>query len=98
MDAAFVEAWRAVCQVLGGAFTQQTGVTFLRITTGWVLCRSKPTVTTLVCTIGHSLLGHDPKHWTVYERFFSRASWSLDALSGLLLERVVLPLIDQGGL
>ncbi len=97
MDAAFVEAWRAVCQVLGGAFSQQTGVTFLQIATGWVMCRSKPTVTNLICTIGDSLLGHDAKHWTVYERFFYRASWSLDSLSELLLKRVVLPMIDRGG-
>lgn len=42
-------------------------------------------------------MGHVAKHWTVYERFFSRARWSLDDLSRLLLKRVVVPLIDGHG-
>lgn len=97
MDAALITAWKAICQELAPAFTRPTFVTFLHIVTGWVLCRSKPTVTSLVCTIGGSLLGHVAKHWTVYERFFYRARWSLDDLSGLLLRRVVVPLIDGHG-
>ena len=56
MDATLVTAWKALCQLLAPAFTQPTSVTFLHIATGWVLCRSKPTVTNLVCTIGRSLL------------------------------------------
>ena len=95
MDAAFVEAWRATCQAVGGTLTQPSCVTFLQIATGWVLCRSKPTVTNLVRTIGGSLLGHAAKHWTTYERFFYRAEWSLDTLSELLLRRVVVPLINR---
>ncbi len=97
MDAALVTAWKAICQDLAPAFTRPTFVTFLHIATGWVLCRSRPTVTSLICTIGGSLLGHVAKHWTVYERFFSRARWSLESLSRLLLTRVVVPLIDQHG-
>ncbi len=97
MDAALVTAWKAICQELAPAFTRPTFVTFLHIATGWVLCRSRATVTSLICTIGGSLLGYVAKHWTVYERFFSRARWSLDALSHLLLTRVVVPLIDQHG-
>lgn len=97
MDAAFVEAWRAICQALSGAFTQPTCTTFLQIATGWVLCRSKPTVTNLVCTIGDTLVGHAAKHWSVYERFFYRSVWSLERLSQLLFERVVVPLVDQHG-
>lgn len=97
MDATLVTAWTALCQQLASAFTQPTSVTFLHIATGWVLCRSKPTVTNLVGTIGHSLLGHIAKHWTVYERFFYRAVWSLDAISRLLLIRVVAPLVRSHG-
>jgi len=63
-----------------------------------VLCRSKPTVTNLICTIGTSLLGHAAKHWTVYERFFYRAAWELLDLSCLLLVEVVAPLIRACGL
>lgn len=93
MDATLVTGWEALCQLLAPAFTRPTFITFLHIATGWVLCRSRPTVTNLVCTIGTSLLGHAVKHWTVYERFFYRASWSLDEVSRLLLVRVVAPLV-----
>jgi hypothetical protein len=95
MDATLVSGWQALCQLLSPAFTQPTLVTFLHIVTGWVLCRSRPTVTNLACTIGSSLSGHAAKHWTVYEKFFYRAAWSLPEVSGLLLTRVIVPLIDR---
>ncbi len=98
MDAALVTGWEALCQRLGPAFTDPTFLTFLHIATGWVLCRSKPTVTNLVCTIGTSLLGHAAKHWTVYERFFYRSAWTLPEVSRLLLVEVVAPLIRSQGL
>lgn len=95
MDAALVSGWEGLCQLLAPACTRPTLVTFLHIVTGWVLCRSRPTVTNLVCTIGSSLLSHAARHWTVYEKFFYRAAWSLPRLSRLLLTRVVVPLIDR---
>ncbi|MBN1489626.1 MAG: transposase [Phycisphaerae bacterium] len=95
MDATLVAGWEALCQQLAPAFTRPTFVTFLHIATGWVLCRSRPTVTNLVCTIGASLLGHVAKHWTVYERFFYRAAWSLEEVSRLLLVRVIAPLVQD---
>jgi len=98
MDATLVQGWEALCQLLAPAFTRPTAVTFLDIATGWVLCRSAPTVTALVCTIGRALLGHAAKHWTTYERFFYRAVWSLPEVSGLLLVRVVAPLIEAFGI
>lgn len=93
MDATLVMGWEALCQLLAPAFTRPTFTTFLHIASGWVLCRSKPTVTNLVCTIGTSLLGHAAKHWTAYERFFYRAAWLLPEVSRLLLEEVVAPLV-----
>ena len=93
MDATWVTGWEALCHLLGAAFTRPTFITFLHIATGWVLRRSKPTVTNLVCTIGSSLLGHVAKHWTLYERFFYRAVWSLEDVSRLLLVHVVAPLV-----
>jgi hypothetical protein len=95
MDAALVSGWMALCQLLAPAFTQPTFITFLHIATGWLLCRSRPTVTNLYCTAGSSLLGHAARHWTVYEKFFYRAVWSLSDVSRLLLTRVVVPLIDR---
>lgn len=97
MDATLVSGWEAICQQLKAAFIQPTAVTFVHIATGWVLCRSKPTVTSLVGTIGRSLLGHLAKHWTAYERFFYRAAWALPELSRLLLVRVVAPLVESHG-
>ena len=97
MDATLVTAWKALCQELAPAFTAPTFITFLHIATGWVLCRSRPTVTNVICTIGRKLLGHTIKHWTVYERFFYRAAWSLDRLSQLLLARVIVPLHEKEG-
>jgi hypothetical protein len=95
MDAALVSGWMALCQLLAPAFTRPTFITFVHIAAGWALCRSRPTVTNLVCTTGSSLLGHAARHWTVYEKFFYRAAWSLSDVSGLLLTRVVVPLIDR---
>jgi len=95
METTLVQGWSALCQLLAPAFTRPTFTTFLHIVTGWVLCRSRPTVTNLVCTIGQSLLGHAAKHWTTYERFFYRAAWSLPQVSRLLLTRVVAPLIRE---
>jgi len=97
MDVALITAWKALCQELAPAFSRPTCITFLHIATGWVLCRSSPTVTNLVRTIGDNLLGHVNKHWTTYEKFFFRSQWSLDAVSRLLLTRVVAPLVDRHG-
>lgn len=97
MDASLVAAWKDLCQLLSPAFTGPTLVTFLHVASGWVLCRSRPTVTSLVLTIGTRLLGHAAKHWTTYEGFFYRAAWSLGDLSRLLLVRVVMPLVDEFG-
>jgi hypothetical protein len=95
MDAVLVSGWEALCQLLAPAFTRPTFITFLHIVTGWVLCRSRPTVTNLVCTIGSSLCSHAGRHWTVYEKFFYRAAWSLPQISRLLLTRLIVPLIDR---
>lgn len=98
MDATLIACWEALCQQLAAAFTRPTFITFVHLVTGWALCRSKPTVTNLVCTIGARLLGHVAKHWTAYERFFYRAVWSLDELSRLLLVGVVAPLVKEQAL
>jgi len=97
MDATLVAGWKDLCQQLAPAFTAPTLVTFLHLATGWVLCRSRPAVTSLVLTVGERLLGHAARHWVTYERFFYRAAWSLEEVSRLLLVRVVVPLVDAFG-
>ena len=61
--------------------------------TGWeALCQlfapafTKPTLVTFL---------HVAKHWTVYERFFYRAAWSLETVSMLLLQRIAVPLLRR---
>src|SRR4051794_18127776 len=57
MDAELVTAWTDLCQQLAPAFTAPTPVTFLHVATGWVLCRSRPAVTSLVLTAGGGVAG-----------------------------------------
>lgn len=97
MDATLIAGWEALYQALRPAFTSPTFATFVHIATGWTLCRSRPTVTNLVRTIGDRLLGHAAKHWSTYERFFYRARWSPHELGALLLSRVAAPLVRDHG-
>ncbi len=97
MDATLVTAWKSFCQMLEPALAGPTATSLLHVLTGWVLCRSKPTVTNLVRTIGPQLLGVAAQNWTTYEQWFYRRSWSLAAMSRLLLTRVVAPLLASEG-
>src|SRR4051812_11347922 len=97
MDGALIAGWKDVCQQLAPAFTAPTVVTFLHLAAGWVLCRSRPAVTSLAVTVGEKSLGHAARHWVTYERFFYRAAWSPGDVSRLLLVRVVVPLVDGFG-
>lgn len=97
MDATLVTSWKSFCQILEPALAGPTLPTLLHVLTGWVLCRSKPTVTNLVRTIGPRLLGLAARHWTTYEQWFYRRSWSLAAMSRLLLTQVVGPLLEAEG-
>jgi hypothetical protein len=76
---------------LSSAFTRPTAVTFLQLAAGWILTPGVGTVTGMIRTLGVAAT----KHWTVYEKFFYRASWSLDNLSLLLLARLVAPLLGE---
>src|SRR5215212_4877342 len=95
MDAPVVSSWIAFCQLLFPAFTAPSAVTLLHVLTGWTLCRGRAVVTGFVCTIGASLLDRVAKHWTAYEKFFHRAAWEPDEVCGLLLRRVIEPLLQR---
>lgn len=97
MDATLVTSWKSFCQILAPALAGPTLTSLLHVLTGWVLCRSKPTVTNLVRTIGPRLLGVAAQHWTTYEQWFYRRSWSLAKMSRLLLTQVVAPLLAKEG-
>jgi len=95
MDAvSLVSAWNALVNHLSCVFTAPTARVWQQIALGWVLHRGPATVTGMVQTLGDLA----ERHWTVYEKFFYRAAWSLDALCLRLVRHVVYPLIVQSGL
>ena len=94
MDAALVSAWEAILVQLSCVFTEPSARIWQQIALGWILHRGPGTVTGIYRTLGDLA----DRHWTVYEKFFYRAAWSLDRLCIRLLVQVVYPLIQQSGL
>jgi len=94
MDTTFlVSTWNGLVLQLCFVFTEPTAEVWRQIALGWVLRRGPATVTGIFRTLGRLA----DRHWTVYQKFFYRARWSLDALSGALLRYVVLPMILESG-
>jgi hypothetical protein len=92
MDAtALVSVFNQMILQLSSAFTVPTFGTFAQLVVGWVLTPGCGTVSGMIRTLGSGAL----KHWTVYHKFFYRASWTLDDLSLLLLGRLVGPLLSD---
>jgi len=95
MDATFpVSAWNSIILQLGYVFTEPTARTFRQIVLGWVLKRGPTTVTGIFRALGKLA----DRHWTVYQKFFYRAAWSLEQLSQALLIQVIYPMILESGL
>jgi hypothetical protein len=92
--ATLISAWNALVQQLACVFTQPTAAVWQQVVLGWVLHRGPATVTGMIRTLGVLAV----RHWTVYHKFFYRASWRLSDLSARLLRAVVWPLIVEGGL
>jgi hypothetical protein len=91
MDATtLVSVFHQMLHELSNAFTRPTAETFRQLAVGWVLTPHAGTVTGMIRTLGPAAT----KHWTVYQKFFYRASWSMDHLASLLLRRVVGPLLE----
>lgn len=94
MDATFlVSAWNSIILQLCWVFTEPTARTFQQIAWGWVLKRGPTTVTGIFRVLGQLA----DRHWTVYQKFFYRAAWSLDQLSQALLIQVIYPMILESG-
>jgi hypothetical protein len=85
-----VSAFDDMMRELSSAFTQRTGETFRQVAQGWILTPAAGTVTRMIRTLGPEAT----KHWTVYEKFFYRAAWSLGEVSHLLLTRLIRPLLN----
>jgi hypothetical protein len=86
-----VSAFHQMLVQLSGAFTAPTFGTFRQLAVGWILTPGAGTVTGAIRTLGKKAT----KHWTVYHKFFYRASWSLDELCLLALKRLVAPLLGD---
>ena len=57
-------------------FQERSYLTFQWLVLGWVECQGRHTITTVALASG----ALRQRHISVFHRFFSRASWSLDAL------------------
>lgn len=87
-----MEVTGGFAQLLGvfrGVFTAPTFPRFVRIMTGWVMSPRRRFVTDTIVSSDSTREGH----FSLYHRFFSRASWSLDVLWRLLAVLVVDTLI-----
>ena len=94
MDAtSLVSAWNNIVLQLCYIFTEPSARTWQQIVLGWVLRRGPMTVTGIVRTMGDLV----DRHWTVYEKFFYQARWSLKELSVTLLRHVIYPMILESG-
>ena len=78
MDAiSLVSAWNSIVLQLCYIFTEPSARIWRQIALGWVLRRGPMTVTGIFRCLGNLA----DRHWTVYEKFFYRAAWSLKDLS-----------------
>jgi len=94
MDAiSLVSAWNNIVLQLSYIFTEPTAMTWQQIVLGWILKRAPVTVTGIFRTLSNLA----EKHWTVYQKFFYRAVWSLEELSIALLVHVIYPMIIESG-
>lgn len=92
MDATtLVSAFNQMILQISSAFTKPTAETFGQLAIGWLLMPAPGTVTGMIRTLGLWAT----KHWTAYEKFFYRASWSVDRLSHLVLTRLIAPLLGK---
>ena len=94
MDAiSLISAWNSIILQLCYIFTEPTAQTFRQIMLGWVLRRGPATVTGMFRTLGNLA----DKHWTVYQKLFYQATWSLKELSIAVMVHVIYPLIIESG-
>jgi len=94
MDApSLVSAWNALVLQLSYVFTEPTARTWQQLVWGWLFKRGRMTVTGMFSVLGNLA----DRHWTVYQKFFYRASWTLTDLSVALLNQVLYPLIIESG-
>ena len=66
-------------------FTAPSHRTFSLLVAGWIHCLGRRTITGVAVASG----GVDQRHISVFHRFFSRATWSLDAVGQVVFRLAV---------
>lgn len=75
-------------------FSRPTAQSFATVAWGWVSCLGRRTLTHVVSCAGQRA----GKHVASYNRFFSKASWSLEEVWRVLLVQILLPILSSTGL
>ena len=81
--------FQAVFCSFASAFSTPSYANFVTLTTGWMLCQGRHTISRVIQTLGSRRRG---KHHSAFYRFFSRAVWEPDAVGRILFD-LMLPLI-----
>src|SRR5262249_32728291 len=79
------QSFVVILQEFRCVFTAPTFLTFVAMTTGWILSHRHRYVTELIQSSGSTRKGHHSR----YHRFFSHAAWCLDTLSLCLVRLLV---------
>jgi DDE superfamily endonuclease len=74
------QSFLLLCAAFQPCFTAPTYRTFQWLVVGWVHCPGRRTITAVAVAAG----AVEQRHLSVFQRFFSRAQWSLDALGHVL--------------
>lgn len=78
--------------LFSGCFTAPGLENFIILMTGWVLCVRRKTVTGMIEAAGVA----NEVHHERFHRFFSKGSWNLDDLSGILFILLVNHFVPEG--
>lgn len=94
MDSASISsALESMILTLTIAFNARTSDNFGALVHGVILCLGRPTVTNLA----RAASGRATKSVTALHRFFSRARWSVDEVSRVLVTSILVPLLAPVG-
>ncbi len=86
-------SFTALLQQFAPVFTSPTFLTFVQTLTGWILSQRRRYITEVI--FSGSNVGNG--HWSRFHRFFSHASWDIDALS-MLLAKLVVTILAPGAM
>ncbi len=89
-----VSSFRQLILSFSGCFSKPSAQSFVTIAWGWVTCLGRRTLTHVTSCAGERA----QKHVASYNRFFSKAAWSMNEVWRVLLVQVLLPVLCPKGL